>query len=31
VLLRLHAVEQPDAGSPLIFHRSAFGRLAKTA
>jgi flavin reductase (DIM6/NTAB) family NADH-FMN oxidoreductase RutF len=31
VLLRLHAVEHPAAGSPLIFHRSAFGRLAETA
>lgn len=29
VLLRLHAVGQGDAeGSPLVFHRSAFGRLA---
>ncbi|MBM7517532.1 flavin reductase family protein [Nocardioides nitrophenolicus] len=28
VLLRIRAVEQPDAGAPLIFHRSAFGRLA---
>lgn len=29
VLLRLHAVGQSDAeGSPLVFHRSAFGRLA---
>jgi flavin reductase (DIM6/NTAB) family NADH-FMN oxidoreductase RutF len=28
VLLRLHAVEHPDTGSPLIFHRSGFGRLA---
>jgi flavin reductase (DIM6/NTAB) family NADH-FMN oxidoreductase RutF len=31
VLLRLHAVDQPEAGSPLIFHRSGFGRLAETA
>lgn len=31
VLLRLHAVAHPDAGSPLIFHRSGFGRLADTA
>jgi flavin reductase (DIM6/NTAB) family NADH-FMN oxidoreductase RutF len=29
ILLRLHAVEHPEAGSPLIFHRSAFGRLAE--
>ncbi|MDO9353904.1 MAG: flavin reductase family protein [Solirubrobacteraceae bacterium] len=28
VLLELHAVEHPDAGSPLIFHRSGFGRVA---
>jgi flavin reductase (DIM6/NTAB) family NADH-FMN oxidoreductase RutF len=29
VLLRLHAVGQSDAeGSPLVFHRSTFGRLA---
>jgi len=28
VLLKLHAVEQPETGSPLIFHRSGFGRLA---
>lgn len=31
VLLELHAVEHPEAGSPLIFHRSGFGRLADTA
>lgn len=31
VLLRLHAVEHPESGSPLIFHRSGFGRLAETA
>jgi flavin reductase (DIM6/NTAB) family NADH-FMN oxidoreductase RutF len=31
VLLRLHAVEHPETGSPLIFHRSGFGRLAETA
>ena len=31
VLLRLHAVEHPETGSPLIFHRSGFGRLAQTA
>lgn len=29
VLLRLHAVESPDAGSPLVFHRSGFGRLMR--
>ena len=30
VLLRLHAVGQGDAdGSPLVFHRSTFGRLAE--
>jgi flavin reductase (DIM6/NTAB) family NADH-FMN oxidoreductase RutF len=29
VLLELHAVEHPDTGSPLIFHRSGFGRLAE--
>ena len=28
VLLELHAVEHPDAGSPLLFHRSGFGRIA---
>jgi flavin reductase (DIM6/NTAB) family NADH-FMN oxidoreductase RutF len=31
VLLELHAVEHPETGSPLIFHRSGFGRLAQTA
>ena len=31
VLLRLHAVEHPETGSPLIFHRSGFGRLAESA
>jgi flavin reductase (DIM6/NTAB) family NADH-FMN oxidoreductase RutF len=31
VLLALHAVEQPEAGSPLIFHRSGFGRLAQAS
>ena len=31
VLLELHAVEHPETGSPLIFHRSGFGRLAETA
>ncbi|MFC9691039.1 flavin reductase family protein [Kribbella sp. NPDC056951] len=28
VLLRLHAVEHVEASSPLVFHRSGFGRLA---
>ncbi|MFW0787689.1 flavin reductase family protein [Gordonia sp. CPCC 206044] len=28
VLLELHAVEHPQAGNPLIFHRSGFGKLA---
>ena len=27
VLLRLHAVEDGGAGSPLVFHRSGFERL----
>ena len=27
VLLELHAVEQADTSSPLVFHRSSFGRL----
>jgi flavin reductase (DIM6/NTAB) family NADH-FMN oxidoreductase RutF len=31
VLLRLHAVEHPETGSPLIFHRSGFGRLAQAS
>jgi flavin reductase (DIM6/NTAB) family NADH-FMN oxidoreductase RutF len=31
VLLQLHAVEHPETGSPLIFHRSGFGRLAQSA
>ncbi|MDH2414773.1 flavin reductase family protein [Nocardioides sp. CER19] len=31
VLLQLHAVEHPETGSPLIFHRSGFGRLAESA
>jgi flavin reductase (DIM6/NTAB) family NADH-FMN oxidoreductase RutF len=31
VLLELHGVEHPETGSPLIFHRSGFGRLAQTA
>ncbi|KUL34213.1 flavin reductase family protein [Actinoplanes awajinensis] len=28
VLLRLHAVEHAEGASPLVFHRSSFGRLA---
>lgn len=28
VLLELHAVEHPEVGEPLVFHRSSFGRLA---
>ena len=28
VLLQLHAVEHADTSLPLVFHRSAFGRLA---
>jgi flavin reductase (DIM6/NTAB) family NADH-FMN oxidoreductase RutF len=31
VLLELHSVDHPETGSPLIFHRSGFGRLATTA
>ena len=31
VLLQLHAVEHPESGSPLIFHRSGFGRLAQAS
>jgi flavin reductase (DIM6/NTAB) family NADH-FMN oxidoreductase RutF len=31
VLLRLHAVEQADNSLPLVFHRSAFGRLSASA
>lgn len=31
VLLELHDVRHPESGSPLIFHRSGFGRLADTA
>jgi len=27
VILRLHAVEHADVSSPLVFHRSGFGRL----
>jgi flavin reductase (DIM6/NTAB) family NADH-FMN oxidoreductase RutF len=28
VLLELHAVDQSDTSGPLVFHRSAFGKLA---
>ncbi len=31
VLLALHAVEQADTSSPLVFHRSAFGRMEASA
>ena len=31
VLLRLHTVEDEGVGSPLVFHRSGFGRLAPSA
>ena len=31
VLLEIKAVEHPDAGQPLVFHRSSFGRLATPA
>jgi flavin reductase (DIM6/NTAB) family NADH-FMN oxidoreductase RutF len=31
VLLRLHAVQQADDSLPLVFHRSAFGRLHRPA
>jgi len=31
VLLQLHAVDHADTSSPLIFHRSGFGRLAASA
>jgi flavin reductase (DIM6/NTAB) family NADH-FMN oxidoreductase RutF len=31
VLLQLHAVEQADTSLPLVFHRSAFGRLSASA
>ena len=29
VLLELHAVEHADTSSPLVFHRSGFGRLVE--
>lgn len=31
VLLRIRAVEQPERGRPLVFHRSTFSRLAEVA
>ena len=31
VLLRLHAVEHADTSLPLVFHRSAFGRMTESA
>ncbi|MCW2792327.1 MAG: ntaB [Nocardioides sp.] len=31
VVLELHAVEHSDTSLPLVFHRSAFGRLAASA
>jgi flavin reductase (DIM6/NTAB) family NADH-FMN oxidoreductase RutF len=31
VLLEIKAVAHPEVGSPLVFHRSTFGRLAGTA
>ena len=31
VLLRLHAVEHADTSLPLVFHRSAFGRMEASA
>lgn len=31
VILKLHAVEHSDTSLPLVFHRSAFGRLAESA
>lgn len=31
VLLELHAVEHPEIGRPLIFHRSGFGRIAEVS
>ncbi|WP_300681201.1 flavin reductase family protein [Nocardioides sp.] len=29
VLLQIHAVEHPEEGCPLVFHRSAFGTLER--
>ena len=31
VILQLHAVEHADTSLPLVFHRSAFGRLTESA
>ena len=31
VILQLHAVEHADTSLPLVFHRSAFGRLSESA
>ena len=31
VLLRLHAVEHADTSEPLVFHRSGFGSIRRTA
>ncbi|GCD91384.1 flavin reductase family protein [Nocardioides sp. LS1] len=31
VILQLHAVEHADTSLPLVFHRSAFGRMADSA
>ena len=31
VILRLHAVDHADTSLPLVFHRSAFGRLTESA
>jgi flavin reductase (DIM6/NTAB) family NADH-FMN oxidoreductase RutF len=31
VILRLHAVEHHDSSQPLVFHRSAFGSISRTA
>lgn len=31
VILKLHAVEHSDTSLPLVFHRSAFGRLSEPA
>jgi flavin reductase (DIM6/NTAB) family NADH-FMN oxidoreductase RutF len=31
VLLLLHAVEHADTSLPLVFHRSAFGRMSESA
>ena len=31
VILRLHAVEHADTSEPLVFHRSAFGSISRSA